>query len=47
MQDRELFQDLLTRVVDAPPDALPEQGLANSVAKKRARALLARVEELF
>ena len=46
-QDRQLFQDLLTRVVDAPPDILPEQGLANSVAKKRARELLARAEELF
>jgi hypothetical protein len=46
-QDRQLFVDLLTRVVDAPSDMLPEQGLANSVAKKRARELLARTEELF
>jgi hypothetical protein len=46
-QDRQLFQDLLTRVIDAPSDILPEQGLANSVAKKRARQLLARAEELF
>ena len=46
-QDRQLFQDLLTRVVDAPSDILPEQGLANSVAKKRAGELLSRAEELF
>ena len=46
-QDRRLFQDLLERVVAAPSDLLPEQALANSVAKKRARQLLARTEELF
>jgi hypothetical protein len=46
-QDQKLFQALLQRVVDAPSDILPEQGLANSVAKKRARQLLARAEELF
>src|SRR5208337_4508688 len=34
-QDRTLFEKLLTRVVDAPPDLLPEQGLANAVALKR------------
>jgi hypothetical protein len=46
-QDRKLFHDLLTRVVDAPGDLLPEQGLANAVAQSRARALLAREGELF
>jgi hypothetical protein len=46
-QDRGLFENLLQRVVEAPSDLLPEQGLANSVAKKRARQLLARAEELF
>jgi hypothetical protein len=46
-QDRALFQELLTRVLEAPSDVLPEQGLANAVAKKRARQLLARTEELF
>jgi hypothetical protein len=46
-QDRGLFEDLLKRVVEAPSDLLPEQALANSVAKKRARQLLARAEELF
>jgi hypothetical protein len=46
-QDEPLFQELLTRVVEAPRDLLPEQRLANAVAQKRARQLLARAEELF
>jgi hypothetical protein len=46
-QDRSLFHDLLTRVVEAPPDLLPEQRLANAVAQNRARQLLAHEEELF
>jgi hypothetical protein len=46
-QDRTLFQTLLTRVVEAPADILPEQGLANAVAQQRARQLLGREEELF
>jgi len=46
-QDRALFESLLNRVVEAPPDLLPEQRLANAVAQKRARQLLARAEELF
>lgn len=46
-QDRRLFHDLLTRVAEAPANLLPEQGLANAVAQRRARALLAREEELF
>ena len=46
-QNQPLFKELLTRVVEAPPDLLPEQRLANAVAQKRARQLLARAEELF
>jgi hypothetical protein len=46
-QDRQLFHDILTRVMEAPADLLPEQRLANTVAKSRAHALLAREEELF
>ncbi len=46
-QDRPLFHDLLTRVVETPIDILPEQRLANTVAQNRARQLLAREEELF
>lgn len=46
-QDQVLFKNLLTRVVEAPQDLLPEQRLANAAAQKRARQLLARAEELF
>jgi hypothetical protein len=46
-QDRTLFQQLLEGVANAPSDLLPEQRLANAVAQKRARQLLARAEELF
>ena len=46
-QDRDLFHELLTRVVAAPPDLLPEQRLANAVARQRARQLLAHEEEMF
>jgi hypothetical protein len=46
-QDRQLFHELLTRVVNAPVDLLPEQRLANTVAQSRARALLAHEEEMF
>jgi len=46
-QDRDLFHRLLTRVVEASPDLLPEQRLANAVAQQRARLLLAREEDLF
>jgi len=46
-QNEKLFKELLTRVLDAPADILPEQRLANVVAKSRARQLLARTSELF
>jgi len=46
-QDRELFHRLLTQVVEAPADLLPEQRLANAVAQRRAQELLAHEEELF
>ena len=46
-QDGHCSRSCWTRVVEAPPDLLPEQRLANAVAQKRARQLLARAEELF
>jgi hypothetical protein len=46
-QDEPLFRELLTRVIDTPLTVLPEQRLANVVAKKRARELLARVTDFF
>ena len=46
-QDRELFKKLLSKVMDAPADLLPEQQLANTVAKQKARKLLELTDELF
>jgi hypothetical protein len=47
MQDERLFEDLLGHVIDTPLDALPEQRLANAVAKKRAQEALARKGDFF
>lgn len=47
VQDRGLFEELLNKVIDAPSTVLPEQRLANEIAKAKARRLLERVEEFF
>lgn len=47
VQDKELFLSLLKKVEDAPADILPEQMLVNAVAKRKAKALMAHVDELF
>lgn len=46
-QDKELFENLLKEIIESPADALPEQRLANEVAKQKARNLLEMVDELF
>jgi hypothetical protein len=46
-QDQPLFESLLKKVEEASPDILPEARLANIVAKKKARKLLAQSNELF
>jgi hypothetical protein len=46
-QDERLFEDLLAHVIDASADVLPEQRLANAVAKKRAQEALARKGDFF
>jgi tetratricopeptide (TPR) repeat protein len=46
-QDQPLFELLLKKVEEASPDILPEARLANIVAKKKARKLLAQESELF
>jgi hypothetical protein len=46
-QDVALFDSLLTRVLQAPPDSLAGARLANRVARKKAESLLSRKEELF
>ncbi len=45
--DQELFESLLKKVEDAPDDILPGQNLANMIAKKKAKALLAKTSDLF
>ena len=47
MQDRDLFKKLLAEVAAAPAGILPEQQLANAVAKQKARNLLESVDDLF
>jgi predicted anti-sigma-YlaC factor YlaD len=47
LQDRELFKKLLDEVLEAKLEIFPEQKLANVAAKRRARLLLARIDELF
>ena len=46
VQDRALFTRLLNEVIEAG-DVMPEQRLANQIAKRRARRYLAQIEELF
>jgi hypothetical protein len=46
-QDRDLFEKSLQEVIDAPPDILPEQRLANEVAKQKAKIWLERIDDLF
>lgn len=47
IQDRELFERLLKRVLDTPSDILPQQRLANEIAKVKAEYLLERADDLF
>jgi tetratricopeptide (TPR) repeat protein len=47
IQDQPLFESLLKKVEDASPDIFPEARLANIIAKKKARKLLAQSNELF
>ncbi len=46
-QNRELFESQLQAVLQAPADLLPEQRLANQVARQKAAKLLEQVDELF
>ena len=46
-QDRKLFEQSLQRVLDAPIDLFPEQGLANQLAKRRAAHWLQYADRLF
>ena len=46
-QSRGHFQELLRKALDVDTDAVPELRLANLVYQKRARWLLARIDDLF
>ena len=46
VQDRALYRSLLEEVINAG-DVMPEQRLANVIAKRRARRYLAQIDDLF
>lgn len=47
VQDKSLFESSLKTVEDASIDILPEQRLVNAIAKEKAKALLAKENDLF
>lgn len=47
IQDEELFAETLNGVINAPENLLPEKNLANEIARKKARTLLAKKDEFF
>lgn len=47
MQDKELFQKLLLTVEEVSLDSLPEQRLVNAIAKRKAKKLAEKIDELF
>lgn len=47
VQDQQLYEVLLKKVIDAPPDILPSARFPNAVAKQKAQRLLAKSNELF
>ena len=46
-QDKELFESLLHKVINAPENLLPDQNLANEIAKVKAAALLEKESDYF
>jgi hypothetical protein len=47
VQDKALFESSLKTVEEASLDILPEQRLVNAIAKRKAKALLAKEDDLF
>lgn len=45
--DEELFDETLRKVEDAPPDIMPGYELMTSLAKRKAKDLMAKKEEIF
>lgn len=46
-QNREMFERLLNEVLKTPSEVLPEQRLANEIARAKAKKLLESVDDLF
>jgi hypothetical protein len=46
-QDKELFENYLTKVDSASIDILPDSRLSNAIAKKKAKLLRTKIDELF
>jgi len=46
-EDKEMFDRLLKEVIDAPENIWPEQGLMNSLAKKKAARMIAHRKDYF
>jgi len=46
-QNQKLFKTQLDKVLEASDDVLPEQRLANQIAKRKAAVLLGKIDELF
>lgn len=46
-QNKTLFESLLSKVIDQPANLLPQQNLANEIAKEKARALLSDESDYF
>ncbi len=47
MQDKELFLKLLSTVEETSLEVLPEQRLVNAIAKRKAKKLAERIDDLF
>jgi hypothetical protein len=47
LQDRKLYQRLLTTTLEAPTDLDPDQRLLNQLAKRRAQRYLGQIDKLF
>ncbi len=47
VQDRELFKQLLSKVLSSPSGVLPEARLTDEAAKRKAAALLEKTDDLF
>jgi hypothetical protein len=47
IQDKSLFEQTLEEIISAPKDLLPEQGLANQIAKRNAERWIGFADDIF